>query len=868
MSNQPDALARALHPIVSRLRLDVTAVKNEKGQVYRSSEPLTNERLIRHLTGGAARGAYLIKPGRSTVQCAVLDLDDHRGETPWLDMVAAALLIIAACSARGLYVIPFRSSGGSGIHLWFIWDKPQDAYSVRMALRAALKDAGFEDGTGGVMKRQVEVFPKQNAVAEGRFGSQVWLPLARHSVPLNMCEFLGEPLALLPRESIIGLHWPTSAPVKELTAPKLDLTQTAPSTFDADHFRSMISFIGLDAGGDYSYSLWLETVGFGLHHASGGSEAGFTLWDEWSARGSNYAGTDECRYKWDTMGSDNVGENMVTAKSLEYVARRWGWAEDISGDFEDLSGVPAEDQTTLSRQVAINERATPPDVIRDGVENVLIFGDATDWYAITAKVKERLFMCGDHCTAVFAQGQWYLYADGFWRFADGIEIEKAVGDLMNTAWVIDKDSVKKRFKPATRHINEVVKGLERDCLKREVESPCWLDGRDNNAKDVLCLADGLLDVNSGVLVPHSPQFFTLNKLPYAWGSSNEAAPIPKWLNFLGGVWPDDQESIDCLQEMMGYFMTADTSMQKMFLLYGPTRSGKGTITRIINALLGAENIASSSIASLAGRFGLEPLLNKLVTVFPDSRNISARGTNTQVAVERMLSISGEDVVQVERKRIGSWMGRLQTRLLLLANELPSPGDSSEAFTGRFIILRMYVSFFGREDRGLENKLLGELPGILRWALEGRARLMARGYFIQPSGGIDAVDSMMDANNPVRGFVKWFIEGYKNETRDLLLGEISGADVDVLAGGGADGGWTLDAVPLDLFYSKYVRWCEGEGFYRCERKAVFIKALESSFEGRLHVAYRRKGGRDAGRVKLVEGLEGVTISYGLGSRQVN
>jgi putative DNA primase/helicase len=67
-----------------------------------------------------------------------------------------------------------------------------------------------------------------------------------------------------------------------------------------------------------------------------------------------------------------------------------------------------------------------------------------------------------------------------------------------------------------------------------------------------------------------------------------------WLDFLNDLWPDDAESIDTLQEIAGYLLTARTDLQKFFMIIGPPRSGKGTIIRVLTALLGGDRPSQRS----------------------------------------------------------------------------------------------------------------------------------------------------------------------------------------------------------------------------------------------------------------------------------
>ena len=104
------------------------------------------------------------------------------------------------------------------------------------------------------------------------------------------------------------------------------------------------------------------------------------------------------------------------------------------------------------------------------------------------------------------------------------------------------------------------------------------------------------------------------------------------------------------------------------------------------------------------------------------------GEGIATVVERLLTISGEDAVSIDRKYMSAVTMKLPTRFMFLTNEFPRFSDASGALAGRFVILRLIESFYGREH-GLTKRLLNELPGILNWAIEGWKRLHERGHFV-------------------------------------------------------------------------------------------------------------------------------------------
>jgi len=246
----------------------------------------------------------------------------------------------------------------------------------------------------------------------------------------------------------------------------------------------------------------------------------------------------------------------------------------------------------------------------------------------------------------------------------------------------------------------------------------------------------------------SPKLFVTNALEFDYDP--DAAAPQLWLEFLGQVFPNDPASINLLQSWFGYCLTADTSQQKMMLLVGAKRSGKGTIARILARLIGSGNICGPTTSGLAGPFGLQPLIGKILAVVSDAR---FAGDNIAAVVERLLCISGEDTLTIDRKYLGSVTMKLPTRFMFLTNELPRLSETSGALAGRFVILRFTQSFFGREDLSLTEKLVPELPGILKWAVEGWHNLRREGRFVEPESGRAASEALEDLLSPIGAFVR-------------------------------------------------------------------------------------------------------------------
>lgn len=281
-------------------------------------------------------------------------------------------------------------------------------------------------------------------------------------------------------------------------------------------------------------------------------------------------------------------------------------------------------------------------------------------------------------------------------------------------------------------------------------APSWLDSQGDRppAAELVACYNGLVYVPTRTLIRHTPMFYTHHAISFSF---DPEAPEPtRWLNFLRALWGDDAESIETLQEMFGYMVSGDTSLQKMFLLVGPRRSGKGTIARILKAVMGAHNVAGPTLAGIGTNFGLSPLIGKPVAIIADAR---LKQSDTSIVTERLLSISGEDTLTVDRKYKEPWTGQLGARFLVLSNELPRLSDSSGALASRFIVMTMQHSFYGRENPNLTAELTAELPGIFNWALDGLERLQARGRFEQPTSSQEAIRELEDLGSPIGAFIR-------------------------------------------------------------------------------------------------------------------
>jgi len=352
---------------------------------------------------------------------------------------------------------------------------------------------------------------------------------------------------------------------------------------------------------------------------------------------------------------------------------------------------------------------------------------------------------GDRTYRSWREGR-YVWAGGVWREAETTELTDRVGQRLRTAVYVEKDDKRLLWRPGLRKVTEIIGVLDaRSRVDRDVDDGTWLD--DPSRGRVIATSNGLLDLHDRQLHPHSPAWWSTTLIPTDY---DPAAPPPtRWLEFLRQLWGEDRDSPRLLQQWFGYALSGRTDLHKALLVVGPKRSGKGTIGRILTALIGPRNVVAPTLAGLTGNFGTEPLIGKSLALIGDAR----LKRDVDVVTERMLSIIGEDSITVDRKNRGAWTGRLPTRFMVLTNELPQFNDASAAITSRFVTLSLENSFFGQENHGLTEELLTELPGILNWALDGLDDLDEIGRLAVPAASAEAMQEMEDSASPMSAFLR-------------------------------------------------------------------------------------------------------------------
>lgn len=231
-----------------------------------------------------------------------------------------------------------------------------------------------------------------------------------------------------------------------------------------------------------------------------------------------------------------------------------------------------------------------------------------------------------------------------------------------------------------------------------------------------------------------------------------------------GHEPDYAERVACLQEFIGYTLYRSNRFEAFAWMYGPGGNGKGVILDVMEGLVGKENVSHAALERLSRAATRASLEGKLLNV---STELSAGAT---LADGYLKAITSGDTIDVEPKYRNPYSVTLNVKLVSSTNHLPKLWDTTDAFVRRAIIFTFSRQFEGEDkDVLLRQKLAGEQPGILRWAVAGLQRLIKRGHFVPPPSSVELVSGYRDESDPVRLFFKErlvFDEQHGTKTNDL------------------------------------------------------------------------------------------------------
>jgi len=350
-----------------------------------------------------------------------------------------------------------------------------------------------------------------------------------------------------------------------------------------------------------------------------------------------------------------------------------------------------------------------------------------------------------------------VYFDEQGRFIPALLAEELMSEY-HFATMMDSKEIHVYIDGYYQSIGEVV--IKRECKKRlqdeyrrnragevidYVEASTYVKRREE-LSNLLPLNNGVLDINTMELKPHTPEYMFFNKLPVNYDPEADCPEIRKFHKEI----TNDEQDITVLEEIMGYCLCRGYPLHMALMLVGGGANGKSTWLALVRTFLGAQNVSGRSLFELEEvRFARADLFSKYANIYADLPDRALQRTG----MFKMLT--GGDQLAAEKKFRDSFHFVNYAKLLFSANKVPETVDDTDALFRRWIIITFPNVFNGEtcDPEKLEKITTEpELSGLLNLALAALKRVLNNGGFSHIKSTDDIREDYIRKSSPIASFV--------------------------------------------------------------------------------------------------------------------
>ena len=270
-------------------------------------------------------------------------------------------------------------------------------------------------------------------------------------------------------------------------------------------------------------------------------------------------------------------------------------------------------------------------------------------------------------------------------------------------------------------------------------------------KMVLNTPSGVLNLKSGELKEHKPEYYLTKITPVEF---SENAECPKWLEFLNEIFDGDKDLIRYIQKAVGYTLTGSTAEQCAFFLYGTGKNGKSTFLDIIRDVFGdyAANIQPETIMVKSNTGGNA---NSDIARLKGARLVTSVEPNEGVRINEGLlkQLTGDDPVTARKLYSEEFEFKPEFKLWIATNHKPIIRGTDTGIWRRIHMIPFTVQIPEEKvDKNLKHKLKAEMTGIFKWCVDGCLMWQREGLKM-PKAVLDSVREYRREMDVISAFIE-------------------------------------------------------------------------------------------------------------------
>lgn len=342
-------------------------------------------------------------------------------------------------------------------------------------------------------------------------------------------------------------------------------------------------------------------------------------------------------------------------------------------------------------------------------------------------------------------GLWWLWDSEkkFWNIVDEVDILNMIHDATGMDIVSSKTRA------------EIINSLKQE-------------GRKNIPKNVrktwIQFKDRLYDIETGISVVSTPEFFVTNPIPWEVSGDMRTPNIDKLFEEWVGT-----EYVETLHEIIAYSILTDYPIHRLFCFIGSGLNGKSCFLRLLKKFLGSENVTATELDTLlSSRFEVTRLYKKLVCIMGETNFTELNKTSI------IKKLTGQDTIGFEYKNKKPFEDVNYAKILIATNSLPVTTDKTIGFYRRWHILEFPNQFNEKRDV-IDDIPEKEYENLATRSLTVLNKLLEKKTFHKEGNPEDRMKKYEAKSNPFESFWKENIDEdfnsfiWKHEVRDRLKG---------------------------------------------------------------------------------------------------
>jgi len=295
---------------------------------------------------------------------------------------------------------------------------------------------------------------------------------------------------------------------------------------------------------------------------------------------------------------------------------------------------------------------------------------------------------------------------------------------------------------STHSLNEIIEKVKRiTIIPRE-------DFK-NESNNLICVNNGILDIETMELKPHDPNLIFTSKIPVDFTPD---AKCPKIKKFLKDILY--KEDISVVEEWIGFCLLRVYLFKKAIIFFGPGDTGKSTLLNLLVKFIGRDNVSDIGLYKLSSNtFASAKLYQKLVNVYDDL------DFKDIIDIGRFKTACGKAPLDAEKKFGEPFWFFNFAKLTFTTNKIPQVKNKDaddSAYFSRWLVIRCDNVFDKNEiDPYYLEKITSpeELSGLLNCALKWLERLLKNKRFSYNKNWEEVKTIMERSGSPLASFVQ-------------------------------------------------------------------------------------------------------------------